>query len=280
MPAGDAARIAVAEALAQVQANVEGILSAGDPEFVHQFRVGARRLRAFLRGYRKALEPALEDRMRPELAWITAVSGEVRDLDVLAATTLPALARAGAGPAGDRFVRRLALRRAAALHGLRKALASKRHAAMLRAFARWLQSPAADARPEGRDLRHFAARSVERRFRAVRVAAGDDPATLDPAALHRLRIAVKKLRYGIEAFGSLWPAKASRPFEDALAALQASLGRANDAATAARLLATLDAPRNLATFARGWIAAEIAEVTASLPRELAALEAAPRSWKR
>ena len=90
---------------------------------------------------------------------------------------------------------------------------------------------------------------------------------------------MKKLRYGVEAFAVLWPAKRRRAFEQALGKLQASLGRANDAATAARLLASLEAPKALAAVAEAWIADEMATSTGKLPGQLAALENAPRFWK-
>ena len=276
----EAARRTVGAAVARLEASAAAVLAGDDPEDVHRLRVASRRLRAALRAYREALDPRFEDRMRPELAWITRVSGVVRDLDVLALATLPALARAGAAMPGERLMRRLALRRASANRRLRDALASPRHAAMLRAFARWLEAPRDRPDARARGLPRFAAKAIGRRFRAVRRAAGRDPSSLDPASRHALRIAVKKLRYGMEVFASLWPRKAVRRVEVAVSALQGSLGRANDAATAARLLESLAAPPRFSAFARRWIAAEIEDSTASLAQQLAALDAARHAWKR
>lgn len=263
-----------------MEASAAAILSGEDPEDIHRFRVASRRLRAALRAFRDVVDPSFEERIRADLAWITDRAGVVRDLDVLAGTTLPALARAGAGTPGDRFMRRLALRREHANRRLRQALDSPRHAAMRVAFARWLDAPPERAASSGKKLPRVAAKSMKRRFRAVRAAAGTDAATLDAAQRHRLRIAAKKLRYGMEVFASLWPRKAVRPVERALSALQASLGRANDAATAARLCRSLEAPAGWRALARDPLDDEILACSKALTRQLAELEAARRAWKR
>lgn len=117
-----------------------------------------------------------------------------------------------------------------------------------------------DDRPELRRqrsaVRRFAARTLERRRRAV-LAIGGRPSTLDAEARHELRIAVKKLRHAAEAFASLHAApkardtsasagrtggkagkrrKAASASLAAMARLQQSLGTLNDMATSERLL--------------------------------------------
>ena len=276
----EAARITVAAALARMDASAEAILSRDEPEDIHRFRVASRRLRAALRAFREVLDPSFEERVRADLAWITTKAGVVRDLDVLATTTFPALMRSGMDAPGDRVMRRLEMRREHANRELRRALGSRRHAALRSAFARWLEAPQERAGSRGEELRRFAAKSVKRRFRAVRAAAGEDAATLGPAARHRLRIAVKKLRYGMEVFASLWPRKAVRRVEHALSALQDSLGRANDAVAATRLCRSLEAPAAWSARLRGRLAGEIRACSLELAPQLAALDAARRDWKR
>jgi CHAD domain-containing protein len=55
--------------------------------------------------------------------------------------------------------------------------------------------------------------------------------------LHRLRIAVKKLRYAAQFFSTLYDARAQRELLDALARLQNVLGALNDSAVTAHLVA-------------------------------------------
>ena len=77
-----------------------------------------------------------------------------------------------------------------------------------------------------------------------------------------MRIAAKKLRYAAEFFVPLFPRKRARAYVKSLAALQDVLGRANDAATAARLVAELggDAREPAAAALAGWVGAQGAAV--------------------
>src|SRR5262249_43968861 len=93
----------------------------------------------------------------------------------------------------------------------------------------------------------LAARSRKIRKRAGRLAA------LDAAQRHKLRIAVKKLRYASEVFESLFPGrkavKRCAAFTAGLKKLQKHLGRLNDIAVHEKLAARLvhDEPRTGAT---------------------------------
>ena len=57
-----------------------------------------------------------------------------------------------------------------------------------------------------------------------------------------MRIEAKRLRYAVDALGSLFDSRATGRYHDALAELQDVLGAANDAASAARLIAQIDPP--------------------------------------
>ena len=105
--------------------------------------------------------------------------------------------------------------------------------------------------PRDRPAASFAARVLKRLRRRVK-REGRGLAKLDPEARHRVRIEAKKLRYGAEFFGSLFPDRKARKrhkaFVAALADLQDHLGALNDLATAHGLAATLAAhlPEDLA----------------------------------
>ena len=87
----------------------------------------------------------------------------------------------------------------------------------------------------------FAARVLERRYRHVRKR-GKGFAHLAPAERHRLRIALKKLRYGIEFFAGLFPKKRVERFREAATRLQERLGHGNDVDVASRLAHVLVEP--------------------------------------
>jgi CHAD domain-containing protein len=76
---------------------------------------------------------------------------------------------------------------------------------------------------------------------------------LAPRELHRLRIAVKKLRYAGDFFAPLYPRKRAKPYLARLAELQQVLGIINDMAIAPQLLAALGAPSAVPRAARDFI---------------------------
>jgi inorganic triphosphatase YgiF len=278
MPAHEAARLAIAAAIAHLQANEAGVLSSDDPEFVHQMRVALRRLRSALRAFRKATGPELEARVRDDLHWITQATGKARDLDVLAIETLPAILAAG-GAQGAALERRLAARRGEALGAVRADIRSPRYAKLMLTLSRWLAQSAAEPPRSDHAARALAAKVLGKRHaRVVRDAAALE--TMAPRQRHRLRIQVKRLRYAAEGFAPLFRRKAMDAYIDRLGRLQDGLGRANDAAVARRLLDELSAPARLAAFARGWLARESAEHVAEMRREARALRHARLPWER
>lgn len=111
-------RAVVETCLAQIMANAEGVAAArarGQAEFVHQMRVGVRRLRSVLKLAQKTdvtVRPLLE-----ELKWLAAVLGSARDWDVLVEHTLPPVLEAyddatAAAPVENAALRRRVARRA------------------------------------------------------------------------------------------------------------------------------------------------------------------------
>jgi CHAD domain-containing protein len=69
---------------------------------------------------------------------------------------------------------------------------------------------------------------------------GKGLADLPDAERHKLRIALKNLRYAAEFFGGLFANDAAEPYVDALARLQDLLGAHNDEVNAMRLLRDMD----------------------------------------
>lgn len=228
-----ACRELLAAALRHLQANEDGALEGRDPEFLHQARVALRRLRSTLGLFRPLYaEPEL-DRIARELRWLARALGPARDWDVFFEETLPRLSAAGVlgpgtGAARWRRERERAKRRA------RAALASRRYQRLVLRLAAWLQSAPP---PKGRlaaPARVFARRVLQERLRQVRKL-GRDLSRLDSGRMHRLRIAVKKLRYAAEGFAPLYPGKRARALLRRLARLQDVLGAIQDAATAVKL---------------------------------------------
>ncbi len=232
----DAFRTIALACLEQIAANHPGAVASEDPEFIHQMRVGARRLRACLRLFAPLLPEDLVAGLLPPLRELMGLLGEARDFDVLLAEiVLPVTAALPDEPrlaalAGVVTDRRYAARAAAA-----HALGSARYGRLMLSIFASLQEQVFGAGDHGQTLAAFAAERLARLRKKVRrlaaAAHGDDP-----LSLHALRIAVKRLRYALEFFAPLAEVKAGGRSIARLAAIQDVLGQLNDLANAGRLL--------------------------------------------
>jgi inorganic triphosphatase YgiF len=267
-PARDAAwaaRTVIAAALEQLQSNEGGVIASADPEYLHQMRVALRRLRSALRVFRDAIDPAFAELLRVELRWLARATGPARDWDVLATQTLPAILHAwGESPAARSVRARVAVRRKVAREPLREALLSPRYVRLVLALARWLAQPAPENAEPGK-LGDLAARTIAKRHKRL-VAGALRLSALTPAERHRLRLEAKRLRYALEGFECLFRRRRFGDYRELLAEIQDDLGRANDAAVAARLMSELKAPTSFTQFARGWLAAQTHSSVALLER--------------
>jgi len=255
--------------LAQVEGNAPGVLADDDPEWIHQMRIGVRRLRACLSLARRGIATARIEPLRVELRWLAQALGPARDLDVFVLDTLPAFrdaaARgshmAGLAPALAALGARAAARRREARVAARAAVASPRfvRAALATAALATLLDAGSVSHDRAGKLAHpardFARPLLRKRHEALQ-ALGGDLAHAAPEARHAARLAAKKLRYAAEFFATLYGRKRARAYRKALAALQEELGAWNDAAVAASLAASLAGPQSPAAAAfAGWAAA-------------------------
>jgi triphosphatase len=204
------ARLAGA-ALEQVAANAEGVVRSQDPEYLHQLRVGLRRLRSYLPAFR-ALEPQ-SGPIRRRLRRFSAVLGEARDWDVFVQSLgrVPPPAKAA----------RAAARSLVGSSGFNETLVR---------ILRWIEE--APWRESHASLAAFAAHALERLHRKARKKIDWS----DAAERHELRIRVKRLRYAADAFVECFPGARSRPYLAALERLQDDFGELNDIVVARRLM--------------------------------------------
>ncbi len=103
---------------------------------------------------------------------------------------------------------------------------------------------------------------------------------MSPAERHQVRIDAKRLRYGVEGLASVFKARRVKRYVRGLTALQDALGRANDAATAQRLVAELDPSAPFAAFAQGWFAAREQGDVGLLQELVARLAQSKPFWRK
>jgi inorganic triphosphatase YgiF len=230
--------------IAQIQGNETGVIQGGDPEYVHQMRVGLRRLRSLLKLYADLapLPAGLDD----ELRWLGGELGAARDWEVLAGDTLSDAMQEETGePALPPLQQAAQAQAEVNRQQAAAAVTSVRYARLLLNLIAWLHgerwrrdAPPDRAQALAAPLKGFAKRVLKEGERRMRRRARD-LAHADAPRRHRLRIAAKRMRYATEFFESLYPARQVRPFIKTLAALQDVLGQLNDAAVAQQLLREL-----------------------------------------
>src|SRR5262245_51802888 len=202
------------------------------PVGIHQTRVALRRLRAAFGLFRSAVDGPVVRALSAEAKWLAGECGPARDLHVFLTETVEEVP-----PVVKRIANRLAK---AHLERARTALAGAR----FESFHRQLDAFAALS-PAGTHERldEFARTVLDKRHAKV-MQRGRKHGSFGEKRLHRLRIAIKKLRYAADF---LKPAFASAPFASreakayigATMRLQNALGALNDRAVAVEVLADL-----------------------------------------
>jgi triphosphatase len=241
-------RIALA-CVAHMQANEDGVLAGRDPEYVHQFRVGLRRLRSCLRLARIApFRP-----LAAELRWLQSALGPARDWDVFITETAAPLWRLRREDVAGFRAHCAELRRRHGKEG-RAAVRSPRYTALLLALGETFASE--DLGVElALPVRELARSALDERDRRLRKRGANVTEALPPAR-HAARIAAKNLRYAAEFFGSLYSQEPVYRYVRVLQGLQDLLGALNDAALVDERLAEIAAvPPYVDGWMRGWAAA-------------------------
>lgn len=237
-----ALRATIDACLQHVQANVPGAIHSRDEEFVHQVRVGMRRMRVVLSIAEKFRADDELSELHDQVAQMCIEFGGLREWDVFTTQTLMPLCERQPDHVGLRELLAASEKQRARFHAsvVRK-LRSQGYQRFLLRFGAWMYGNYW-REPRGKKttaLVDFAVHNLDKRRKQARKL-GRTLATADPARLHRLRIACKKLRYSSEMFGSLFEETSVKPYTTALSGLQDILGVLNDLAVAQRLLEGLE----------------------------------------
>ena len=264
-PAEEALALIIGECVRQIAGNAAGLVDDNDPEWVHQMRIGTRRLRSCLSLVAKIEGRAAVAPLTAEVRWLAGILGAARDLDVFATETLPPLAAAvtrdpATAPGMKRLARAIGIGRRTALAVAREAVRSRRFQRLLLA-AGSLSATLAASSLEPVTAREFSERLLTKRHGNLG-ARGAELAHATPEERHAVRVAAKKLRYVAEFFAADGRGKRHRRYLKALARLQNALGHWHDAVTATRLSEELAGKSDPATIGavRGWAAAQMTAV--------------------
>jgi CHAD domain-containing protein len=211
-------------------ANVHGALDGTDREALHKARVGIRRMRAVLRAFRKPLESTSAARIDRDLQHLNAVLGTVRDLDVwidlLTGKTLQQ--QLAAHPHGKRYIdHQVALRRLQQAT-VRRYLGGSSFAALQARIGHLLriELPQLVLTSSAGSLGLYSRRILVKNLRqALDLAKFRNARSLEK--LHRLRIALRRVRYLGAAFAEILGPSVSALVKR-IHRVEAALGRLRD----------------------------------------------------
>jgi triphosphatase len=277
---------AVAE---QVLHNWKVVVETDDPEGPHQLRIGLRRLRSALKVFRPLVGGDHLRDLDAKARELGRIVGKVRDADVLNDGVVASVMASNSGDPGFAKLREiLAAERTCKRAEVKAALLSPSWShfqlklALLSKVGEW-----SDARGrEGalaRPVRKHARQALHRSWGKVahRAERLDE---LTPEERHQMRKALKALRYAVEFFLPIYPAKAGRRFLKKLKGLQDIFGYLNDVAMAKKLVdlsaehaADADLQRAVG-YVLGWHMARANEAWAAARARWQRLESVPHFW--
>ena len=221
----------------------EPVALADEPEAIHQMRVAVRRIRSALSALKKSLPAEHHRWISEELKWLAGSLAAARNWEVFVADLLRTVNDALPGRRELEHLAGVAERyRRTAFNDAKQAILSNRYTSMMLRLLRWftardwrdqpisenaslLLAPIVNVAPGLIERRHRKARRRCKRFEQ-----------LNSAERHKLRIALKKLRYTIEFLESLFDKHAVQALVNRLKSLQDQLGHANDVRVAYDLL--------------------------------------------
>jgi triphosphatase len=222
--------------LKQVIDNKPALLK-GDPEGVHQMRIGLRRLRSAISLFADLVDGLQTDTIKQSLKWLTDELGPARELEVFVAKVI---APAQQHPKRWRGLSRISHdfidRRAAAVGQAQNAVRSERFRRLMLDVAGWLEigewtAPNDDLVRKRGDMpiETSAPAQLTQRWNKIRKK-GRSLAKLDPRSRHKLRIQAKKMRYALDFYASIFAGSTRRreAFRSALKDMQDCLGELND----------------------------------------------------
>jgi inorganic triphosphatase YgiF len=268
---------------------------ADQPEGIHQMRVAVRRLRSVFSALKPMLPAEHYRWTSDELRRLAKALGPARNWDVFATNLLKPVERA---LPLERDLEQLAeaaeQRRRAAYDDAKQAILSQQqHTAGILKLARWFEARgwrdqliSEDAVLLLASIGEVAPGLIERRWRQSRKRSKRFD-QLTPPQRHKLRIALKKLRYTIEFLQSLYDKRKVKVFMKRLVPLQDDLGQINDVRTAHQLVAEVsrhanenrDAITGAGGVVLGWHHRGLFDQEPRLRKHVRRLRRAKRFWR-
>ncbi|MES0872011.1 CYTH and CHAD domain-containing protein [Pseudovibrio sp. SCP19] len=291
--AGSALQKILGECLNQIVANRSCVLQQNISEGPHQLRVGLRRLRSAFNIYKAALpnNEIITD-LDASAKQLATTAGNQRDIDVLVEDIItPVIPLLPDTHSVEPLFEAIKLAHVEAQVELRQDLINPQLNSFLLQLGELSHSPAwkenlglTDTRKLDLSIQTFAQNALSKRWRACEKRA-ENLQDLTIEQRHDLRKALKKMRYTVEFFRSLYEPEDLRIFLKCLKRLQNTFGYLNDVAMADRLVA-MKLPQSLQNnevstvigFVAGWHQARADNAWLEAQERWNAAVEAPKYW--
>ena len=216
-----------------MQQNAPGSIRGKDTEFMHDYRVSIRKTRSALTQINNVLPQGVVVKYNKFFSGLGKLTNPIRDLDVFLLKLesyqkcLKKTQRDNLRPLREYLGRN----RAIAQKDFVDTLKTQEHRDRIRAWREYLESPEPTSPPLENSERPVDELAGELIWNVFQLALEEGNAITDETeaeALHELRKTCKKLRYLMEFFQSLYPARNIRELIQAMKGLQDNLGVFND----------------------------------------------------
>ncbi|WP_150526720.1 CYTH and CHAD domain-containing protein [Roseibium sediminis] len=286
-------QIILRSCLEQIALARVSILHSDDPEGPHRLRIALRKLRSAFSLFKPALAQGSCHALDVTARNLAQIGGEVRDHDVLCLDIVSSLQ--GVTPkaiALEPLATLLAARASTKRVALRTELSQSAVNDFLFNLADFIESRGwRDPSDKGQKailsqpVEILASMALDKQWKRVsRFGARLDELTVPER--HEMRKALKKMRYGTEFFGPLFPKQSVKPFLKRMQRLQDIFGYLNDVAMAEKLLHLKDVSPKEAHqcaaaigFVIGWHEATCASQWPSARRFWLDTQTIPRFWR-
>ncbi|MFB9355563.1 CHAD domain-containing protein [Sneathiella chinensis] len=239
------ARTIFTESQKHLRANFDLFLKTSDAAALMQIRIGLRRLRVAMRVFRSIIHPEVRKKFDREFRYFGSILGEARDMDVFLTDILKEKCPVPAYEAAYQELR---------LHGeamrqeeydlIRRDLSGGRFSALLKEFDAWSDKNwkkklgKTATRQLDQPIVPFALQVIED-GKAELLNMGEDIMELSTEELHQVRKYVKRCRYHLRFFWSLFESERIAVGYRLLAEMQDILGHVNDVKESLNMLARL-----------------------------------------
>ena len=260
----DAFRATLSDCLSQITANAATLRLGRSVEGLHQLRVAFRRLEVALGAFGREFGQDWLEELRGRAKILAGRTAQARDLDVFVEKLLADPPKSGVSEGLPQLRAHAESARDRAWAAAMACVSSSD----FELFADDVAALASSQLPLTRDRRlpRTAERMLDRQLKRVKKR-GAVAKSQDGGDLHRLRIALKKLRYTAEFFAPLYPRRDVKGYLRELRGLQNHLGDLNDVANVRSVVAGLlreknkkedDGPLRYAAGAMvGWYGAQV-----------------------